>query len=528
MSLEGLKLLKMEKTRVYPSRRLSTTISTPLSILDATVARFAPTGAIWLYDNPADSYDERELLNNLKISLEITLNDFPQWAGQLHWTPVRPGGSHTERFNRPLVTYGTDSDPGIEWRVIRHESLSVKSLAPSADERAGFGVWIGDQFDQSLLISNTLLPLHNLRDCEGLPAMQVQINLFSDGGYGIGIKMAHVLADAQTLMVFVHQWAANSRKTFGADGDDNVSPFAGPPIFDPALLDASAAGDIDAPVADPKIVDEARQLPLHRFDWWKTDEPGYSPFLIPTTENSKPSANGLHSSQVSPSTAPPWSTWDFSRPVSHTQLHFPGSKIAQLKQDAAVEGGPEISRLDALLAHVWAMINRARGYSHSSEDVYLNLTLGARPRVSPPFPESFTGSPLFITHIRQSGASACTSSVGHTARQIRETMRLFTPEKVGAILYDAAHEVSPQRLWQAFLGTRHTIVASWLRLQLYKVDFLGKGQKARYVHALMPKMDGCVQIMDTGVDDGGIDVVLYLDKEAMGRLLLDFDKALSI
>ncbi|KAL5342799.1 transferase family protein [Aspergillus crustosus] len=510
----------MAKIRVYPSRRGTTPTTTPLSILDATVARFSPTGAIWLFDSP--EITDSELLDNLRSSLETTLNDFPYWAGQLHWAPVRKGGSHTERFNRPAVTYDTDSDLGVEWGIVRHETLSVKSLAPSADERAlGSGIWIGDAFDQKPFLSDTLLPLHNLKDYEGLPAVQVQINLFSDG-YGLGIKMSHSLADAQALMVFVHRWAANSRNTFALGGTvEDVSSFAGPPVFDPVLLDSHAAGDIDGPVADPKLAEEARQLPIHRFNWWGVNDPGYSPFLIPTTANSKPSAEILQSSQISPSIPAPWTTWDFSRHVSYTLLHFSGPKIAQLKREAATEGGSEISRLDALLAYIWTKINQARGHSQSSEDVYLNFTLGARPRVSPPLPESFIGSPLFLTHIRKSGLDASTSSIGHTARQIRSTMQLFTPEKMGAILHDAAFEVSPQRLWQAFLGTQHTIVTSWLRLNLYEVDFVGKGQKARYVHAVMPKMDGCLQVMDTGVEDGGIDLALYLDKDATERLLLD-------
>lgn len=518
----------MDKIRVYPSRRLTTSVATPLSILDATVARFSATGAIWLFDNPADkkdssfSFSEKDLLDRLQSSFVTTLNGFPHWAGQVHWAPVRPGGSHTERFNRPMVTYGTATDPGVEWGVVRHQLLSVKTLVPSAEERAsGSGVWRGDQFDQKPLLSETPLPLHNLRDFGGLPAMQVQINLFSDGGYGIGIKMAHVLADAQSLTVFVHSWAANSRKTFNADG--HVSPLAGPPIFDPALLDACAAGDIDAATPDPSLLKEARQLPLHRFNWWGIDDPGYSPFLIPTTENSIPSVDGIQS-RVSPSTPAPWTTWDLSKPVSYALLHFPGPMVTELKQEASTEGGPDISRLDALLAHVWAMINRARGHSHSSDDVFLNFTLGARSRLS--LPESFIGSPLFITHIRMSGASAC---LGNTAAsQIRQTLQLFTPEKMGAMLHDAAHEVSPQRLWQAFVGTQHTLVTSWLRLQVYQVDFVGSGRRPRYVHAVMPKIDGCVQVMDPGVDDSGMDVALYLHMEAMQRLLLDTPRHVSV
>lgn len=52
-------------------------------------------------------------------------------------------------------------------------------------------------------------------------------------------------------------------------------------------------------------------------------------------------------------------------------------------------------------------------------------------------------------------------------------MLRFTPEAMGTMLHDVAHEVSPQRLWQAFLGTQHTLVTSWLRFHVYQVDFCG-------------------------------------------------------
>jgi hypothetical protein len=509
----------MDKTRLFPSSRPHQPISTPLSILDATVARFSATGAIWLFEHIPEDNNETEFLDRLRSSFVDTLNDFPHWAGQLQWAPVRPGGLHTERFNRPIIIYGGEKDPGVEWSVVRHPSISVKSLAPSASERApGKGVWIGDEFAQSLFLSDTSLPLHDLREFEGLPAMQVQINLFNDGGYGIGIQMAHLLADAQALMVFVHHWAAKSRKSFSST---DTSSLMDAPIFNPALLDTHAAGDIDGPAADPELVSIARQLPLHRFDWWRINDPGYSPFFIPATENSKPSPEILSQVELSPSTSGPWTTWDFSRPVRYTQLHYPGTELNRLKEQARADGRPDTSRLDALIAHIWALINRSRGHGDSTEDVFLNLTLGARARVSPPLPESFIGSPVFITHIKASGASICASSLGQTASQIRDTMLKFTPDAMGAMLHDAAHEASPQRLWQAFLGTQHTLVTSWLRLKTYQVDFVGSKQQPRYVHALMPKLDGCLQVMDSGVDDGGIDIALYLDAEATEKLLVD-------
>lgn len=157
----------------------------------------------------------------------------------------------------------------------------------------------------------------------------------------------------------------------------------GAPVFNRSLLDACAAGDIDGPAANPIWVSAARQLPLHRFDWWRIDDPGYPPYLIPTTKNSKPPPEILAQVELSPSTSGPWTTWDFSRPVRYTQLHYPGPELDQLKEQARADGRPDISRLDALLAHIWAAINRDRGHGDSTDKVFLNFTLGARSRVAP-------------------------------------------------------------------------------------------------------------------------------------------------
>ncbi|CAI7581288.1 unnamed protein product [Penicillium glandicola] len=506
----------IESTRLRPAHQLTPT-STPLSILDATVARFVPAGAIWIFNQPAD-LDQKILIDNLRTSFIETLSKFPQWAGQLQWAPVNPEGNHTERFNRPLIVYGTETDPGVEWTVIEHP-LRANEIVPTAEERASGtastkpGAWVGDDFNPELFISSNPLALSNLRDYVGLPGMQVQISLLQDG-YVIGIKLAHCLADAQAVMVFVHLWAYNSKTQFGTQPE---SPLTGDPLFDPALLDSCAAGDIDSPEPDQTIVQTARQLPLHRYSWWDSGDEGYPSLFIPITENSKPPAEINHK-RLSPSEPAPWLSWDLSKPVRYTQLHFTGAELREFQALALNTGRRcDISRLDALLAHVWIAITRARGQADSTKPVYLNLSLGARARVSPALPDTFIGSPLFLTHIGGVASSTCRETLGEIATQIRETMKGFTADAVGAMLHDAAHEVSPQRLWQGFLGSEHTLVTSWLRLRLYEVDFAGT--TPRYVHSVMPKMDGCVQVMDSGVGDGGMDVALYLDEVVTERFL---------
>lgn len=521
----------IESTRLHPRLQQSAPTSTPLSILDATVARFTPTGAIWVFDEKPRDLNQETFISHLRDGFIETLSKFPQWAGQLQWAPIQPNGSHTERFNRPLLVYGTEADPGVEWRVIEHP-FRADELVPTTKERASTingnrpGAWNGGDFNQGLFISSTPLALHNLKDYVCLPGMQVQINLLQGGGYAIGIKMAHCLADAQTLMVFVHLWAINSQKQFGQKPKPSIM---GDPIFDPALLDSCAAGDIDAPEPDLALATAARELPLHRYSWWDTADEGYPKMCIPTTENSKPPPADLglaiQQNKISPSTPAPWSSWDFTRPIGYTLLHFSGLQIRNLQARAQADANSrtDISRLDALLAHLWKSITKAREYAASQSPVYLNLSLGARPRVQPALPETFIGSPLFLTHVGMPGSQTCQATLGETAAKIRDTMKRFTPGAMGAMLHDAAHEISPQRLWQGFLGREHTLVTSWTRLGLYDVDFVGGGGAVggapRYVHAVMPRMEGCLQVMDAAVGDGGMDVAVYLDEGDMGRLL---------
>ncbi|KAI1855274.1 hypothetical protein JX266_000139 [Neoarthrinium moseri] len=505
-----------EPIRLFPSPRVTKATSIPLSILDSTCARFGNTGAVWLFGAPESGQQEvgREFVDTLKSSFVATLSDFPQWAGQLHWAPFRLGGHHTERFNRAMITYGCESDPGVEWNVVHHD-FTLNSILPGSSEVL-HGVWLGDTFPQGGLISPRRMALSNLKDCEGMPGMQVQINVFACGGYGVGIKLAHPLADASSMMVFVHQWAAKSRGLFG---EPSSSLFDGP-VFDPSQLDSRAAGHIDGDALDDSIAQTARSLPLHRFSWWDTDEPGYSPWLVASTKNSMPPADVLDQMTVAPSTIGPWRTWDLTRPVSWGLLHFTGRELLHLKS-LALQGVPEgttISQTDALMAVMFRLITRSRAYTQADDDkVFLNVTLDARRRVSPPLSETSIGSPLLLTHVKGLASAVRSASIGELALRLRTTIQLFTPDKMAAILHDAAYEVSPQRLWLGFIGTLHIIATSWQRLKLYEVIFDKGGKRPQYVHSVMDKCDGTLVILDPITTDGGVDIALYLDAEAMSH-----------
>lgn len=525
----------ISRQRVFPATGLPAeqATATRLSIVDASIARFSTCAAVWLYNSRGMSQDSTVHHDRLQQTLRQTLDDYRHFAGQLRWATkddIKPGHPNSRHVGRPLVSYGTPTDPGLEL-VYAEFDQSLGEVVPSAqDRRTARKTWVATDFPQDELLPRCKLAFNSsLAEFEGLPGAAVQLTRFSCGGWAVGVMMSHCLADAVCLLRFVHAWAERSR-VFVAGGGPIRLPK---PVFEPGLLDQHA-GLTGSPEPDPEKVALARSLPMHRYDWWATNAPGYPAWATASSDATKPKPDDHEGMRLSPSTFPPWPTWDISAPVEHVQIRFGADEVARIKQaaQATLPGqqqqhqNPPISRLDALLAHLWILINRARGHHATQEQVYLDITLGLRGRVSPPLPDSFAGSPILLGHVSQRGSDVAGvdgTGLGAIALEIRRMMALFTPEAVAAYLHDAAYEVSPQRLWQAFLGERHTLVTSWVRAGTYEVDFCGGDGRTKpvYVQGKMPRMDGILQVMDVGEETGDFDVSLCLGRGPMGRLLAD-------
>ncbi|PSR85803.1 transferase [Coniella lustricola] len=531
--------------RVFPATEAepNSAKSNKLSIIDATAARFASCAAVWLYDAGPTSDSLDALANNLENSLRLTLDNFRLFAGSLSWAPVDTRNASCPKYGRPVITWDAATDPGVEF-VRAAFNAELSSLVPSESERkTSEKVWLATEFPQDDLLPKCELAfVPHLFRFEGLPVASVQVTRFTCGGWALGVKFTHCLSDAITLINFVKAWAEQSRivmrRTRGTSSPSFESgntkstlllSQSETPVFDPSLLERHACISNDTEKPDCNRIALARSLPLHRFDWWAKDAPGYPSWATADSDATKPSDAELSKIELSPSTPPPWPSWDASKPVICVQIRFTAAEVARLKkiaQAAQVETGAVriVSRLDALLAHLWTQINRARGLHASDETVYLLLTLGLRKRVNPPLSDGFVGSPILIAHVDGSGKEISAddqnsnSNLGDIVRRMRNTMAQFTPQAVGAYMYDAAHEVCPQRLWQAFVGSRFVLVTSWARAGAYDVDFGEDQGRPRYVHARMPRMDGTLQVMDIG-DSGDFDVSLALAEEDMRRLL---------
>lgn len=375
------------------------------------------------------------------------------------------------------------------------------------------------EFVPSTILVNALQP--NEKDADGLykPIMAVQCTQLACGGYVLAAKIAHPLADINALVRFVQDWAEVSRAMLAEEPLPVLTP-----VFEPLRLDERAAGDINAAIADSYIMETALGLPLHRYDWWSPPAQPPSPF----PSNTPMAGNPM-----------PWGEWDRRATVDQYTVHFGRGQIDHL-WDMAVQTGSDgssplrISKHDALLAHIWSCVVRARGLQEDPGPVHCDLVLGTRPALQ--LGDSFIGSPTMMLNIEMPASHVASgTSLGATANRIRETIATVnTAEPIGAHLHSVAYETSPQRIWQGFLGQRHIMVTTWARAGLYDVDF-GLGSRIRYADGVVPCLDGCVLIVDgppiakdpcsevtnRAWTNNGVDVTLPLNSKDMNRLLQD-------
>ena len=420
------------RSRVFPESRVLATQPkvTSLSIIDATVLHLAKSACVWFYDDPLD-------IDLLTTSLRKTLNAYPQWAGQLRFAEYDRDAGHDHRQGRLELSYGSPSDPGVEC-ILAEADLPSSSLFPpngTAD------CWDATHVDYGrFLDADTKFALHDSKEYDGLPSMKVQLTTFKDdnSAVAIAVSMVHSLADAAALLTFMKDWAATNR----ALSSSKPVPIL-QPLFNPSLIDAAAAGDIDAPHPDPSILHLAAHLPVHRFDYWASAGPSTPPWSLPLTEI--PQELASHKQDIVLGTPVPYHTWDTTAPVSHATFFFSPAATHAIYLRAAKHSETRISHQDALLAHLWAALIRARGL-REGEEHFLDISLDGRRRLEKPLAPAFIGSPIFNVGVSTRVTATTTSpasgakDLSDRAVAIRNTVARFDGENLAALLHEMCFE----------------------------------------------------------------------------------------
>ncbi|KAJ5133368.1 uncharacterized protein N7443_005001 [Penicillium atrosanguineum] len=527
----------LQSERLFPSTKPPRR-AVALSLLDATAAEFAPTCAIWLCQRPNNVHFD--LAHHFCRSLQLVLDAYPQWTGQVKSiSTLDPSqleseelefAPHARRFGRVYAHYGTSQDAGVEF-VTARSSATLETLSPSS-RTTDQPILNCNNCSFAGLVSSTLLarPIQQSapeQDGAVPPVLAIQLTELACGNFALSAKLSHVLGDIQSLVLFAKDWSAISRWILA--GLDLPQPVLNP-VFQPELLDSKAAGDISGNQPDPQILDRVGALPLHRYDWWAVQPRCPWPQEIPAAfRDEEPAPAG---------TAMPWSDWDVNSPVSHYLVHYTCDQVEVVYQKAT-EGGPtnaRISRHDAVLAHIWSCIARARNQQSDAGPLHCDLVCGTRPALQ--LGNNFIGSTSLMLNVEMSGIQLASPSqdnqLRNIAQQIRETInKMSNPTALGVHLHSIAFEKTPQRIWQAFLGQRHLMVTTWARAGLYDIDFgLSAKPIIRYADAVIPDLDGVLVIKEapplnistTGESDwteNGVDISIRIRTEDMARLTRD-------
>ena len=503
-------------TRLFADPLVSSSkpVLVPLSLTDSvSVSAPGPSG-LWIWDAGQSAASRAALhVDLLSTSLQRTLTFFPFLCGQLQPAPYKPGWGPAYRIGSLALGYNNKDDPGIHL-VVASSKRSLSSVLPNSEERSSAGMVDVTALPENEFFPQQLLALHNGVDYAGLPCMLVQITRFECGGVAVAVRVSHGLFDTSSLSTFVHHWAACNRAALDiASASDGFVPP--PPVFEPALLDRYTAasdgtGDVNQPL----------RLPMLRFDWWNSSE-DCPPFLM---ERTVVPAQLDKQSIGPPGPAVPWHSWRWMDACAHVLFDFSAEEVEAIWSAAKVDVASRISHLDALVAHVWQEIARARGVEPDEQPIHLTVALGLRDRVKPVLPSGFVGSTMIMTPTTMTGATLCQQSLGEVAAAIRHTVDSFTPRTVPWLLHELAAEISPQRACRILFG-RHTIVASWLRLSVQEVDF-GQKKAPCFFDAVFPFLaDNACYAFETPSGTGaegrgrrGITLSLMLDTHVMDNL----------
>nr|XP_027190533.1 uncharacterized acetyltransferase At3g50280-like [Cicer arietinum] len=197
-------------------------------------------------------------------------------------------------------------------------------------------------------------------------------------------------------------------------------------------------------------------------------------------------------------------------------FHF--TCIAKLKQKANKEyKTTKISSFQALSAHVWRCVTRARGL-RDDQKTSCKLAINNRLRMEPPLPKEYFGNSVDVVSTETSVKELVENDLGwaawkvhmsvvnHDDREVREMIQKWLEDPV---VYQLGRHFDPYSI----------TVSSSPRFNMYGNEF-GMGKAVAVLSGYANKFDGNVSSYE-GYEPGTIDLALTLTPHAMMALESD-------
>ncbi|XP_059451943.1 malonyl-CoA:anthocyanidin 5-O-glucoside-6''-O-malonyltransferase-like [Corylus avellana] len=179
----GVKILEVFRVSPQPTSPGSASPSSlPLTLFDLLWLRFPPVQRVFFYEIPPTNASFLDsILPKLKHSLSLTLQHYLPLAGTLTW----PEGSH-----KPIINY------------VEGDSVSFTLAESSAD----FYHLSGNNCFVEAEEYHSLVP-HLPTSHEQAQVLALQVTIFSNCGFCIGITAHHAVLDGKSSTMFMKSWA---------------------------------------------------------------------------------------------------------------------------------------------------------------------------------------------------------------------------------------------------------------------------------------------------------------------------------
>ncbi|XP_037481025.1 uncharacterized acetyltransferase At3g50280-like [Triticum dicoccoides] len=395
-------------------------------------------------------------VEHLASSFARAVARFYPLAGRFAVAPVANDGNGAPSRQPGLTISLCCSDEGAEF---------VHAVAPGVTVADITGALCTPRVVWSFFPLNGVVGTDAVVD-PSLPLLAAQVTELADGVF-VAMSLNHCAADGTTFWDLFNTWSEISR---GRDGNNNGTSMVATPTLQRWFHEGCR---VPTPLPFAKVQDMVR-----RFEY---------------------------------------------PPVQECSIRFSPESIKKLKAKANAEmagtATATISSLQALFAHLWRAVCRARGLAPEQE-TKLTLPIGCRTRIKG-IPQGYIGNAVAGAVARTPvGEILGDGRLGRAAWLLNRAVASF--DEAGLTAELASWSRNPSFRYAADYGTEPAVVvmSGSPRFHVYGNDF-GWGGPVAVRSGAGSKLDGMVTVYEDGGGRGGMELEVCLAPDALARLVAD-------